>query len=74
MKDIQFGGKLAVVTGAASGMGLYISQEFVRLGAKVLMCDVNEQVLASVAEQIGAAAIPMSGDARNSTRSRRTAS
>jgi len=65
MKDIQFGGKLAVVTGAASGMGLYISQEFVRLGAKVLMCDVNEQVLASVAEQIGAAAIPMSGDVRD---------
>lgn len=65
MKDIQFGGKLAVVTGAASGMGLYISQEFVRLGAKVLMCDVNEQVLASVAEQIGADAIPMSGDVRD---------
>lgn len=65
MKDIQFGGKLAVVTGAASGMGLYISQEFVRLGAKVLMCDVNEQVLASVAEQIGEAAIPMSGDVRD---------
>lgn len=65
MKDIQFCGKFAVVTGAASGMGLYISQEFVRLGAKVLMCDVNEQVLASVAEQIGEAAIPMSGDVRD---------
>ena len=65
MKDIQFCGKFAVVTGAASGLGLYISQEFVRLGAKVLMCDVNEQVLASVAEQIGEAAIPMSGDVRD---------
>ena len=53
MKEIQFKGKLAVITGAASGMGLYSSKEFVRLGAKVIMCDVNEQALAAAVAEIG---------------------
>ena len=30
MKDIDFAGKVAVVTGAASGMGLMTAQEFAR--------------------------------------------
>ena len=37
MTDIDFAGKVAVVTGAASGMGLMTSQELARLGAKVVM-------------------------------------
>lgn len=41
MKDIDFSGKVAVVTGAASGMGLMTAQEFARLGAKVFMCSDN---------------------------------
>lgn len=61
MKEIEFGGKLVVVTGAASGMGLYASKEFVRLGAKVIMCDVNEAMLKAEAEAIGGAAVPMKG-------------
>ena len=64
MKEIQFKGKVAVITGAASGMGLYCSKEFVRLGAKVIMCDVNEQALAAAAEEIGEAAVPVAGDVR----------
>ena len=65
MKEIQFKGKVAVITGAASGMGLSCSQEFVRLGAKVIMCDVNEQALAAAVEEIGEAAIPVCGDVRD---------
>ena len=65
MKEIQFKGKIAVITGAASGMGLYSSKEFVRLGAKVIMCDVNEQALAAAAAEIGEAAIPVAGDVRD---------
>ena len=64
MKEIQFNGKVAVITGAASGMGLYSSKEFVRLGAKVIMCDVNDVALAQAAAEIGDAAIPVCGDVR----------
>ena len=65
MKEIQFNGKVAVITGAASGMGLYSAKEFVRLGAKVVMCDVNEVALAEAAAEIGESAFPVCGDVRN---------
>ena len=64
MKDIDFAGKVAVVTGAASGMGLMTSQELARLGAKVVMCDVNADALVAAAKAIGAAAFPCTGDVR----------
>ena len=64
MKDVDFSGKVAVVTGAASGMGLMASQEFARLGAKVVMCDVNADALGAAAKAIGAAAFPCAGDVR----------
>ncbi len=41
----MFNGKTAIVTGAASGMGLVFSQKFASLGGNVLMCDVNEKTL-----------------------------
>jgi 3-oxoacyl-[acyl-carrier protein] reductase len=65
MKEIRFNDKVAVITGAASGIGLYASKEFVRLGARVVMCDVNEQALAAAVEEIGEAAIPVCGDVRD---------
>ncbi|MBQ9548693.1 MAG: SDR family oxidoreductase [Bacteroidales bacterium] len=64
MKEIGFKGRLAVITGAASGMGLYATKEFVRLGAKVIMCDVNAEALAGAAALIGPEAIPVAGDVR----------
>lgn len=64
MKEIEFKGKVAVVTGAASGMGLMTSQEFARLGAKVVMCDVNADSLSAAAAAIGPAAVPCAGDVR----------
>ncbi|NND80434.1 MAG: SDR family oxidoreductase [Maribacter sp.] len=33
--------KVAIITGAANGIGLAISQAFVHEGAKVVMCDIN---------------------------------
>ena len=47
-------------------MGLFSAKEFVRLGAKVIMCDVNEAALAQAAAEIGDAAVPVCGDVRNS--------
>ena len=65
MKEIQFNGKVAVITGAASGMGLFTTKEFIRLGAKVIMCDVNEKALAEAVAELGASAIPVAGDVRD---------
>ena len=43
---MDFSGKVAISTGAASGMGLLFAQEWTRLGGSVVLCDVNEEVLA----------------------------
>lgn len=51
---MNFNGKVAVVTGAASGMGLLFSQEWTKLGGCVVMSDVNESVLAEKVAEINA--------------------
>jgi NAD(P)-dependent dehydrogenase (short-subunit alcohol dehydrogenase family) len=45
MNPIDYNGKTAVITGAASGMGFCASEELVRLGATVVMCDINAELL-----------------------------
>ena len=42
---MDFTGKAAISTGAASGMGLLFAQNFAALGGNVVLCDVNEQAL-----------------------------
>ena len=42
MFDLQ--GKVAIVTGAASGIGFATAQAFAKKGAKVVLSDVNEEV------------------------------
>ena len=42
---MNFKGKTAISTGAASGMGLLFAQNFTELGGNVVMCDVNEKIL-----------------------------
>ena len=42
---MDFTGKVAISTGAASGMGLLFAENFAALGGNVVMCDVNEKVL-----------------------------
>ena len=42
---MDFSNKTAIVTGAASGMGLLFSENFASLGGNVVMCDVNDEVL-----------------------------
>lgn len=45
-------GKVAVVTGAASGMGKAIAELFARVGAKVVVSDINLEGAEGVASQI----------------------
>ena len=42
---MEFKGKTAISTGAASGMGLLFAQNWAALGGNVVMCDVNEAAL-----------------------------
>jgi len=50
MKDLA--GKTAVVTGAASGIGLAMTEAFLREGAKVVMADVEEEALSREATRV----------------------
>ena len=49
---MDFTGKTAISTGAASGMGLLFAQCFAELGGNVVMCDVNKDVLNEKADEI----------------------
>jgi len=51
---MNFTGKTAVVTGAASGMGLLFAQSFASLGGNVVLSDVDEQRLNEQVLQINA--------------------
>ena len=48
MQDVS--GKVAFVTGAASGIGLAIAKALARAGARVMLCDIAEAALASAVE------------------------
>jgi len=63
MRDLE--GKTAVITGAASGMGLAFAECFAREGMQVVMADVEEKALRAAAarvESLGASVLPVSCD------------
>ena len=47
-------GKTAVITGAASGMGLCTSKTLAAAGANVVMCDINAEGVTKAADEINA--------------------
>ena len=51
MKDL--GGKVAVVTGAASGIGRALSDAFAAEGMHVVMADIEDDALALAAKEVG---------------------
>ncbi len=55
----DFKGKVAVVTGAASGIGRGIARQAAAEGARLVLADVDEQGLAEVSDELKAAGTPV---------------
>lgn len=49
---MDFKNKTAVITGAASGLGLMFSQEFIKLGGNVVMADISLEAVTKAANEI----------------------
>ena len=56
MNQIDLAGRIAVVTGGAQGIGLAVAERFVASGAKVVLWDIDEALLAKARASLGAAA------------------
>src|SRR5205809_2370950 len=50
--NLSFQNKVALVTGAGSGMGLVTARAFAEAGAAVALADVNEKAVRSAAEEL----------------------
>ena len=55
INPLDFSGKVAVITGAASGMGLATAQAFAQSGAAVVLADFKEDAVWAEAEKLVAA-------------------
>jgi meso-butanediol dehydrogenase / (S,S)-butanediol dehydrogenase / diacetyl reductase len=61
-QSTRFTGQCAVVTGAASGIGLAIVHQLLAEGASVVGGDLNGEVLGAVAAELGDRFVPLTGD------------
>jgi len=62
MQGHGFAGKVAVVTGAGSGIGQALAVELARSGAKVAISDVDTEGLAHTEQQLKATGAPVKAD------------
>lgn len=68
---LDFTGKVALVTGAASGMGLAAAQAFAEAGAAVALADFREDAVKAESEKLARAGYKVIGlrcDVRDDTR------
>ena len=59
--------RVALVTGAASGIGLALAEAFVAEGMRVVMADIDEAALETESRRIGDAVVPVAVDVRDQT-------
>lgn len=59
---LSFDGKVAIVTGAASGIGLATLRQIVDLGGRAVACDRNEAELRANCDSFGASVTPIVAD------------
>ena len=64
---ITFNDKVALVTGAARGIGHTIARRFAVQGAKVVLCDVDLAAVESAAKELGTDTLGLKADVTNST-------
>ncbi|HEY3302160.1 MAG TPA: SDR family NAD(P)-dependent oxidoreductase [Candidatus Binatia bacterium] len=57
-------GKVALITGASSGIGKAVAKRFLEEGAKVAIMDSSEKRLAGLTEELGKDALTVHGDVR----------
>lgn len=50
--NLSFENKVALVTGAGSGMGLATAKAFTEAGASVVLADMQEEAVRAAAEQL----------------------
>ena len=62
---MDFSGKTAIVSGAASGMGKLFAENFIREGGSAVLCDVNDAALKDMAAALGERALAVHCDVRD---------
>ena len=72
--DTRFTGKVAVVTGAGSGMGAATARRLAAEGGKVVIGDIDGALADAVAKEIGDSAIAVQFDAGSTRRRSRPSS
>ncbi len=61
---LDFTGRVALVTGAAAGMGLATAQAFAEAGAALVLADYREEVVQAEADKLSAAGRTRCGERR----------
>jgi len=59
--------KVALITGASSGIGRATAQQFVAQGAKVVIAGRNAETLTSIKQELGDSVITVQGDVRDAS-------